>query len=62
METNGFNVITGSQLGEINGGGFAYDMGRFLRFYGIYVTEGMAAALGDWWATDAVSSVMSDGS
>ena len=53
--TENFQVISTEQLREINGGGFAYDVGRVLRFIGITYAEGIYSACADWVATDVAS-------
>ena len=44
------NEMTIEQLMEMNGGGFAYDVGRILRFIGISggTTIGITYAITDW--------------
>ena len=35
-----FNELNNDELSTINGGTFAYDLGRFLRYFGIYCANG----------------------
>ena len=35
-----FNELNNEELSIINGGSFAYDLGRFLRYMGIYYANG----------------------
>lgn len=35
-----FNELNNEELSIINGGSFAYDLGRFLRYIGIYCANG----------------------
>ncbi|MCK4747906.1 MAG: hypothetical protein KAT15_12740 [Bacteroidales bacterium] len=58
--TEHFKSLDTNQLVEINGGGFAYDVGRLLRFISI-VGFGQnpilnAKAVGDWIVSDAVNA------
>jgi len=52
MKTNieHFSPLDSEQLIEVNGGGFAYDVGRVLRFIGIAYSSnlGPTAAIVDW--------------
>jgi hypothetical protein len=52
-----FSLISTGQLREINGGSFAYDLGRALRFYGLLYTRGVSGAVADWIMVDAVNQV-----
>ena len=38
--TNLFTEMNKEELTKINGGSFAYDLGRFFRYMGIYIYEG----------------------
>jgi hypothetical protein len=62
-KTAHFRSLDAHQLAEINGGGFAYDVGRLLRFISI-VGLGQnpilnAKALGDWIVNDTVNALSS---
>ena len=51
MKTEHFTQMESDQLLEINGGGFAYDVGRVIRFFGLampgdYIS--LAIACADW--------------
>lgn len=52
-----FSTLDADQLMEINGGGFAYDLGRILRFIGLSGGSGsmIYQALVDWYVTDAIN-------
>ena len=46
-----FTPLTGERLRDINGGGLAYDIGRVIRFIGLWgggVNAGAAKAVVDW--------------
>lgn len=45
-----FRTLDTDRLMEINGGGFAYDVGRTLRFVYLYYTYGYLTADADWYA------------
>ncbi len=49
--------LTAEQLKEFNGGGFAYDVGRVLRFIGLCGGNGSGAwyALTDWDINKAIN-------
>ena len=55
-----YSVIDKSQLTTINGGGFAYDFGRVLRFIGIanspYVGA-VSVAIFDWEVNKIINEV-----
>ena len=56
--TEEFSAISAEQLREINGGGFAYDLGRIIRFFGMSGGSGAFAtnAIIDWIITDAANN------
>lgn len=56
--TNGFSEISEKEATKLNGGGFAYDFARLLRFVGVYIGNGTgmpgtAAAAADLAANEA---------
>jgi len=55
--TEAFSTINAEHLREINGGGFAYDIGRIIRFIGLSGGSGMYAhhAVIDWIINDAAN-------
>ena len=57
------NEMTVEQLKEKNGGGFAYDVGRILRFIGLSGAGhpvGMAYAIADWEVNAMISEDAND--
>ena len=58
--TNHFQILSLQDLSETNGGSFAYDLGRALRFYAKMYTSGIAGAYADWVVTDAVNDVLQE--
>ena len=56
--TKYFQIMSGQDLVETNGGSFAYDLGRAIRFYAKMYTSGMVGAYVDWVVTDAVNDVL----
>jgi hypothetical protein len=52
-----FKAMDAEQLGGTNGGGFAYDLGRVLRFLGLSggTVIGTANAIADWMIADAIN-------
>ena len=58
--TEGFSAINAEQLREVNGGGFAYDIGRIIRFIGLSGGSGMYAthAIMDWIINDAANKAV----
>lgn len=55
-----FIEINNDELSAINGGSFAYDVGTFLRYFGIYLANGtgisgVAAANADYAVTQFLS-------
>ena len=58
----GFSEIYEPETARLNGGGFAYDVGRTLRFFGIYLGNGTGipgtvAAVADLAASEASNSI-----
>lgn len=53
-----FQVISEEHLQDINGGSFAYDLGRIIRFY--LQMPNVAYALSDWYVTDAVNEIINE--
>lgn len=53
--TKEFSLMTAEQLMEVNGGGFAYDLGRFLR---IVALGGGIPAYVDYIYNDAVNTAV----
>ena len=55
-----FTTLDADQLVVINGGGFAYDVGRVLRFFvmsgGGHDPAMMLNAVGDWIANDVANN------
>ena len=46
-----FTHMTSEQLREVNGGGLAYDIGRVIRFIGLWgggINAGATRAVADW--------------
>lgn len=37
---NGFKEMNPGELASIRGGSFAYDLGRFIRYIGVYLANG----------------------
>ena len=61
MKTNfeHFSPITSQELGEINGGGFAYDVGRILRFLSLALPgdgPSIAYAVSDWQINEMINN------
>jgi hypothetical protein len=58
-----FETLNESQLILTNGGGFAYDVGRVLRFLGISAgtAVGTAMACADWYMNDVVNDSYQNG-
>ncbi|MFH0756275.1 MAG: hypothetical protein V2B15_03200 [Bacteroidota bacterium] len=58
-ETEYFESIGSDRLMEINGGGFAYDVGRVIRFLGVsaFCATPLSTANGiaDWIIMDAIN-------
>jgi len=53
-----FSLLTAEQLIEVNGGGFAYDVGRILRFIGLSGGGsgfGVTTAILDWQINAAIN-------
>ena len=50
-----FSLMTAEQLMEVNGGGFAYDVGRFIRYIAL---GGGLAAFVDYAYNDAVNEAV----
>ncbi|MEN8156868.1 MAG: hypothetical protein ABFS10_07950 [Bacteroidota bacterium] len=51
MKTEHFTQMESDQLMEINGGGFAYDVGRVIRFIGMALPGdpiSLSLAIADW--------------
>jgi hypothetical protein len=59
-----FKTLKGEQLSSINGGGFAYDVGRVIRF--LVMSGGgqnpflLANATADWIINDAVNDALNN--
>jgi len=51
-DVENFRLLSTEQLLEVNGGGFAYDVGRFIRYLAL---GGGLAAYTDWAYNDAVN-------
>jgi len=58
--TEAFCAINAEHLREINGGGFAFDLGRIIRFIGISGAGGtnVTKAIIDWIVTDAINDAV----
>lgn len=58
--TEAFSTINAEHLREINGGGFAYDIGRIIRFIGLSGGSGMYTynAVIDWIINDAANKAV----
>ncbi len=58
-ETEYFESMDSVRLMEINGGGFAYDVGRVIRFFivsgGCATVYGTTAGMADWIAMDVIN-------
>ncbi len=52
-----FSIMNAEQLMEVNGGGFAYDVGRILRLIARGGPNSMTA-IADWIANDVVNEVV----
>lgn len=50
-----FKTLDADRLMEINGGGFAYDAGRVLRFLFFVQTYGYPYADADWYANQLLN-------
>jgi hypothetical protein len=59
MKTESFQALSNARLTEINGGSFAYDVGRVLRFLYLAGTGNNPAAtvhaICDWIAVDVLN-------
>jgi len=58
MNTENFNTMDESALSLTRGGGFAYDVGRVLRFIGIsggMHPIGIPQAIADWMGNEAAN-------
>lgn len=55
-----FKSIDQERLREINGGGFAYDVGRVIRFVLLSSDPilGMSAAIADWQLNKEISDII----
>lgn len=58
-DVENFRLMSTEQLMEVNGGGFAYDVGRFIRYLAL---GGGVAAYVDWVANDAVNYAVQEAS
>jgi hypothetical protein len=58
-DAENFSLLSSEQLLEINGGGFAYDVGRFIRYLAL---GGGVAAFADWVYNDAVNYAVQEAS
>ena len=58
-DVESFSLMSTEQLMEINGGGFAYDLGRFIRYLAL---GGGVAAYADWVYNDAVNYAVQEAS
>jgi hypothetical protein len=59
METQNFSTLREEQLTDCLGGGFAYDVGRVIRFIvkgGGSSPTGTMLALADWIANDVINN------
>lgn len=61
LTSTGFSEISGTEAANLNGGGFAYDAGKFLRLLGVYIGNGTgmpgtAAAVADFALNKAMSN------
>jgi len=54
-----FCLMSTDQLRDINGGGFAYDVGRIIRFLGISAGQpiGTLNALADWEINKIINEI-----
>jgi bacteriocin-like protein len=57
MESGKFKLLNEDQLTEINGGGFAYDVGRVIRFF-IMAAPGNNPAMTSYAINDWVANGM----
>jgi len=59
--TEHFTSINTEKLREINGGGFAYDVGRVIRYFvisgGGIAPIGIATGLADWIGNDVANQI-----
>jgi hypothetical protein len=58
-DVENFRLMSTEQLMEVNGGGFAYDVGRFIRYLAL---GGGVAAYVDWVTNDAVNYAVQEAS
>ncbi|MCD4710630.1 MAG: hypothetical protein K8R52_07275 [Bacteroidales bacterium] len=49
------STMSVEQLMEVNGGGFAYDLARAIRSFGMYIYGGMPAVIADSVYMDAIN-------
>jgi len=55
--TNSLRQIDSNELPQINGGSFAYDLGRLIRYVGIYIYEGTGIRGNMYAYTDFVTNM-----